>query len=1162
MTNGRASSDMPDGVGMRELSVNQSNSAAPRGRGLSEVYLPSILRLDFAVFLAFGIAIGGFVSSVFAQTDSTAQTAQVTESTERTDEQEASRATDGRLPSSLSAEEKEKQLKLARQISSRTVQLMRTGKRREAVSYAQQAARIRCGILGQEHPDSAHSLFLLAQAYQANADYDKAEKVYLRILQIAKKIFGEKHENYATTLNDLGSLYRATGQCAKAVTLLEKACEILRQLRGQDNASYAAYLGNLAGAYNDMGELGKAGSLYAQAHDICLRTLDPKHTAYARSVNNLARFYKSAGRYADAEPLYLESADLCRRTAGEDHPNYAICIHNLARLYLDMGQHIKAETLFRKAIDVSRKALGESHPHYASFLSSLGELYESMGEYAKAEPYYAEAVAIRKKTLGETHPDYAESLNDLAVLYKNTGRIAEAETLYLEALKIKQDALGVDHPSFALSLTNLAKLYRSTDQYEKAEPLLRKASEIFREKYGENHPKYAWSIVSLAGLYQLAGEYSKAQPLYAEAAELRKRAYGDDHSMYASSLQCLASLSHAQGAESRAVDFGLRAEQIRQNVARDFFAAYSEAESLNFAAKNLNTPHVLLSAWQRTNLPAEEVYEILWSRRGLIQRVIAERQRLLQRMQSQEVRNVYAQYLSTRRELVTAVLPSAASYLPSDRRDRIRRLTDRKEELERQLSNEIPEIEQRIERLRRPHTDLLRCLPPGAVFVDFIRYRDIRHDPSAPRDARTHHTISYAAFVMARGTGVVHVALGEASPIDEAVARWRESIFRGRSESDAETLRRLIWVPLVEHLPSEVNTIYICPDGRLTALPWAALPIGDRRILLEDYAVAAVPHGQFLLAQLSGDAPSAAIGGGTILAVGDVVYDRFPDDSSSNRESSQAQASSTIEGEARLEWSALPGTRDELAALSTAAANRPVQKLVGTAASTDRALAELPQARWAHFATHGFFADVKFRSVLQVDPAIFEEEEDRGTGERSSIAGRNPLLLSGLVMAGASLPAERDEYGLPRSDGGILTAETIAGLPLERLDLVVLSACETGLGEVAGGEGVFGLQRAFHVAGARNVVASLWKVDDQATAALMSLFYDKLWRERKSPIAALREAQLAVYRDAELGRRIAIDRGFAIGKPTLLPDDGQAPSGVQHAPTRHWASFVLSGSGA
>ncbi len=1122
----------------------------------------SILRLDFAVLLFLAIAVGGNVDSVFAQSDTTSETGQVDESTERRDEQEASQTPDGRVPPSMSDEEKAKQLKLARQISARAVRLMRAGKRREAVSYAQQAARIRCGILGQENSESAHSLFLLAQAYQANGDYDKAEKVYLRILQIAKKIFGEKHENYATTLNDLGSLYRATGQFAKAATLLEKACEILRQLRGQDNANYATYLGNLAGAYNDMGELGKAGSLYAQAHDICRRSLGREHTAYARSVNNLARFYKSAGRYADAEPLYLESADLCRHTAGEDHPNYAICIHNLARLYLDMGQHANAETMLRKAIAVSRKALRQEHPDFASFLSSLGGLYESMGEHVKAEPYYAEAVAIRKKTLGETHPDYAVSLNDLAVLYRNTGRIAEAETLYLKALKIRQDALDVDHPSCALTLNNLAMLYRSAGQYEKAEPLLRTASEIFREKYGENHPKYAWSLMSLAGFYQLTGDYSKAQPLYAEAAELRKSTYGDDHPLYASSLQSLASLSHAQGAEARAVEFGLQAERIRQNAALEFFATYSEAESLNFAAKNLNTPHVLLSAWKRTDLSAEEVYEILWARRGLIQRVTAERQRVLQRMRSQQVRNLYAQYLSTRKELVSVALPSAASDSPSDRRDRISRLTDRKEQLERQLSNEIPEIEQRIERLRRPHTDLLHCLPPGAAFVDFIRYRDIRHDPSAPPNARTRRTISYAAFVMARSTGVTHVALGDAYPIDEALAGWRESIIRGRSESDAETLRRLVWDPLAERLPPEANTIYICPDGRLTALPWAALPIDDRRILLEDYRVAVVPHGQFLLAQLSGDAPSAATDGGTVLAVGDVTYNRPPGGSSSNPETSQAQSSSTIEGETSLQWSALPGTRDELAALSAAAKNRPVQKLVGAAASTHRVLAELPQARWAHFATHGFFADAKFRSVLQVDPALFQENEDRGTGERSSIAGRNPLLLSGLVMAGASLPAERDEYGLPRTDGGILTAEAIAGLPLEQLELAVLSACQTGLGEVAGGEGVFGLQRAFHIAGARNVVASLWKVDDHATAALMSLFYDKLWREGKSPMTALREAQLAVYRDAELGRRIARERGFAIRKPTSLPDDGRASSDASHAPTRHWASFVVSGAGA
>ena len=171
------------------------------------------------------------------------------------------------------------------------------------------------------------------------------------------------------------------------------------------------------------------------------------------------------------------------------------------------------------------------------------------------------------------------------------------------------------------------------------------------------------------------------------------------------------------------------------------------------------------------------------------------------------------------------------------------------------------------------------------------------------------------------------------------------------------------------------------------------------------------------------------------------------------------------------------------------------------------------------------------------------------------------MVRSGLVLAGANLPRPKDELGIPRGDGGILTAEGIAGLALDNLEPAVLSACETGLGDVAGGEGVFGLQRAFHLAGAHNVVASLWKVDDKATAALMRIFFHKLSSQNKSPMVALREAQLFIYHNPDQIEEVAGSRGPVLDKPVPLPDGGRRKPITATAETKHWAAFVLSGAG-
>ncbi len=396
--------------------------------------------------------------------------------------------------------------------------------------------------------------------------------------------------------------------------------------------------------------------------------------------------------------------------------------------------------------------------------------------------------------------------------------------------------------------------------------------------------------------------------------------------------------------------------------------------------------------------------------------------------------------------------------------------------------------------------------------------------------------------MLAKGRPVRQVDLGPAQPIDAAVVQWRSAIEHHQSSPAAETLRRLVWEPLAKHLPPDTSTAIIAPDGSLTAIPWAALP-GDRpgTVLLEQYALATVPHAPFLLDRLTAPPRSSeAADTGIFLAVGGVAYDQAPrpvDDEKVQVELLAARPAETQRGRGDG-WGDLPGTLQELNAVAKSAGSRTTVRLQGTDAGTAQLLRELPRARWAHIATHGFFADPRIPSVLRPDPKLFSSIGR----ERIGAGLRNPLVLSGLVLAGANRPSASADPTV-RDDRGILTAEAIAGLSLQDLELAVLSACETGRGEVAGGEGVFGLQRAFHLAGAHNVVASLWMVDDQATAALMAIFYDQFWRLHKPPIEALRTAQLRLYRHPELVGQLAAVRGTpdfdkVVQRPAPVPGAG------------------------
>jgi CHAT domain-containing protein len=423
------------------------------------------------------------------------------------------------------------------------------------------------------------------------------------------------------------------------------------------------------------------------------------------------------------------------------------------------------------------------------------------------------------------------------------------------------------------------------------------------------------------------------------------------------------------------------------------------------------------------------------------------------------------------------------------------------------------------------------------------------------------------AFVLAPGRLVVRVELGPAQPINAAIAAWRQALTDWRAtlppteqqrledaaDRAAARMRRLVWEPLAPHLPTGTQTVYLSPDEGLARLPFAALPgTQPGRVLLDDYALAVVPHGPFLLEQLLYP-PHFPDGPEPVLAVGGVGYDP-PGTAGAGRP-----------------YQSLPGTAAEVRQLQAVASGRPVCPLSGAEASAARLLAELPTARYAHLATHGFFAEAeltaeKRRTAQQVkDWAGLMERQLRDPAARTAAptervvsGGRTPLAYTGLVLAGANRPAGA---GL---EGGIVTGEALVELPLEGLRLAVLSACETGLGELTGGEGVQGLQRAFHLAGCPNVLASLWNVNDQATAALMAVFYHQLWAEKKPPLEALRVAQLTIYRHPERIADLAGERGAPRLKEAVqLPAEAQAaparPGG--RTPAKLWAAFVLSGLG-
>jgi CHAT domain-containing protein len=795
----------------------------------------------------------------------------------------------------------------------------------------------------------------------------------------------------------------------------------------------------------------------------------------------------------------------------------------------------------------------------ADRMSAEAMQLDQTGKVNEAAPLFEKALKIRRQVLGDDHPDLkvrtredmarlqeAEKLyNDAVMRLGLAGRYGEAIRQVDKALEIRSDILGGDDLISTSMLSILSFWHLVQRDFQGAEVVMWRAADYWKGRCGDSHPMYAYWLNKVGAVYVAAGDYTKAERVLLQTAEIERNAYGAEDPQCADTLSHLATMYFVKDVSDKAALYSSRAAELEEKSALAVLAGASEAEALDIASKGLMMPEIFLSASRRTKTPAGDAYRLVWATRGMVLQAIARRQESLRSLVSPALREEYELYLRGRRELARFLLaPAEADPVRlTVRKDSLIALSNEKERLERDLARQIPEFSRQLQAQCRPYTELAARLPQDAVFIDFTHYFDKKRD------------VQYVAFVLAPGRPVIRVELGRAAAINAAVADWREAINAAHPTSAAEPLRRLLWEPVENGLPRESRTVYLCADGALTTVPWAALPGKEPgSVLLEQYAVAVVPSGQFLLEELL-DAKTTSVRQGTVLAVGEVAYDARPQEAIQDpRVLAMTSRAATPQGR-QLHWQPLIGTADELAGLRRAASTLKVVKLTGADASTGRVLAELPHARWAHLATHGFFADRNFRSILHADESLF----DRGNGSFRVappwVGRRNPLVLSGLVLAGANLPRQKDALGVPSGDGGILTAEAIAGLDLSQLDLAVLSACETGLGDVAGGEGVFGLQRAFHLAGARSVIASLWKVDDKATAVLMQLFYRNLWQKNLPPIEALRQAQLALYHHPELIDLAGAARSLDLSNPGPLPRGGRT------APTGQWAAFVLSGAG-
>ena len=785
-----------------------------------------------------------------------------------------------------------------------------------------------------------------------------------------------------------------------------------------------------------------------------------------------------------------------------------------AASFLETQQYDSAIVVARQALREVENTVGVDPTSVAAAAHALGVCHYHNGEYAEAEPLYKRALEIYEKALGPEHPDLATNLNNLARLYQAQGRYAEAEPLHKRALAIREKALGPEHPDVAASLNNLALLYRAQGRYAEAEPLYKRALAIDEKALSPDHPGLATDLNNLASLYQAQGRYAEAEPLHKRALSIVTKAQ-TSRSLWATVLETYSRVLRSMGEYVEATNLAAQAHARRWEDFVSNSATLSERDALKYSNSLYWSTSNYLSCYSDLGSSSDSVTrrtaDMILASKGLVSDDMFERQKALIE-ETDSATLVLAQSVkSTRFQLSDLYMKGPGDDMKSSRHrlDSLSRIVC---DLEADLARRSASYRKRQDYHHVSAERISSLIPAGVTLVEYIRYYHRQLDPEevVPR---------YLALVMTSNDIPRIVDLGSGYEIDNLVGEYRAHILRvigaeGTTpalEQEYTLLGRelyaRVWQPIAE-LIGEGGSAMVAPDGALNIVSFAGLPDNSGRFLIEKNGLHHLSSGRDLI-RLQ-DRPQGARG---LLAMGDPDYDAGV----SSRLHAADRGESGIGGATyasravpsrfgefqQVKVDSLPATRREVELIVDSwhrHTDEPAVAYFDSAASEEMFKTQCAGHRVLHLATHGFFMPPRF------DPAAYDSRRD------TTFEGENPLLLLGLSLAGANRHGTGADT--PGAEDGILTAYEVSSLDLKGTELVVLSACETGLGEVKEGEGVYGLRRAFQMVGVGTVISALWPVSDSVTAETMSQLHD---RGEQTLSDRLRELQLEAV--AELRAR-------------------------------------------
>ena len=982
--------------------------------------------------------------------------------------------------------------------------------------------------LGNWHPTLAQCLASDGAAILVLGDIDKAYASTSEAIAILSANGDAANSTGLAARIALASLEQKRGHLSESRKIYEDAAKDAQAANdhGQDISAKAG----LTEVLQDLGDQDAAEALGKEVLDDRTKTLGPAHPDRLAALSAMGAIYRKQGRLAEAEQAFAEALEHYRKILGPDHPSTIIATNNLGEILEKEGIFDQAEPYLREASDSSRKTYGEANPTTLASFNNLALLYESQGVFDKAEPLYKAVIAVQSKGQGPRNAETVASVNNLAYLYMLQGDYPKAADMFAQVLAAWDKAYGPKHINTMKALNNLARAHFRMGKAADAEKEFDRALATRRQILGDRHMDVLRSQHDLAVLYAGTKRQEQAKALLLKTVASLEETLGKQHPYTFEAMNTLADVLTGMGDAEGAMKVR-RAVFERRNAFLDRML-YVTGNNAREGYIRLYAPELNAFMAQLAKTGGEDgargVAEVSLARKGLLLKVASELSQVGKLSRDPAMNKLTTELVATRKRLAALTLSGPTPETKGTHIQTLNELEDRIGILEGELGRASAKFRKTTEPAGLDKLEA--ALPKDGALVDFLIYGD-----------EGKSTLIASVLTWEGDKPVYKLATyPDLSAINAAIQKYRTDIQNEEIELDdlqdsGQAVYNLVWLPLNAALGARTN-VYVVPDGMLNILPISALVTKDGKYLIEKIDLHVLGSSRDLL-------PSAipAAKGGYIIDAGPDYNTDAPTQQEEVEKAKHRSATFTtdqrgidergIAGDVRgmasglrgLHFDPLPGAEREgqlIQKTVEGGGKSTVIFLKGDAQEKSlRELGEPPEI--LHIATHGFFlkADDNLRRRLL--------SLQRGSDAQLPPPGDNPLLRAGLAFAGinANAPVLGE---IDTDNDGVLTALEVLSLNLTGTRLAILSACETGLGEIHEGEGVYGLRRAFQEAGVQSVVSSLWEVSDAGTQTLMSAVYKRLLAG-ETPHNALRDSQIEMLRKPEWSAPYIWSAFFMVG---------------------------------